>query len=626
MGVAEREEEVHLPPTLDDDPGEDQKNTKKERRPTFGETEFVSEQRTEEEATHSKPLKSALKKAHKDPWASRPQRPSSWAVALLTLVGAISVTSAMPLYPRVFQTTAAADGDPIEAGSLSSTAAMLNAAAEFVSAAVLGVLSDRFGRKPFLSLALLGWLVDFAVAGMVCHDDDGLALEHGHVWIFVARIFSGLLGNPLVYLKAYIADISTPEESVHNFALLVAAIGIGFSFGPLLGALLMMQSLRLAMWVSAALQLPLLWIVYRMPESLLPEVQLQEVDCKKANPLSALYFLASSQFLACFGTMAFLDEFAVSLVNVGFIPFCMVAFGAGQGPISIILALYGLGVIFALMFVLRRLVEDSGELGATKIGYAFTGAGFFLMAAVSQLGYFWLLLPVLLVLAFGKISAASEVAIASRCVLPTEQGLLQAANGCLDIVGKFFGALVFFAVWEPTARKGYYSIIWWLAGFIMLKGIAVACRLDYVLPARYKAPIIKADEKAAAATPSVIGDASSPGDGGETSKPVQDGAQTSTVTLFWQSAGANAFGAAGASEAVAGSEARSTRVVPQVKRVRFSSELVSKHSASTWASSTWMSSSNFSAGSETERGCMGRLLARLSCQQNCLVSLTPICC
>lgn len=99
---------------------------------------------------------------------------------------------------------------------------------QFLFAPVMGNLSDRFGRRPVLLLALLGFGVDYII----------LALAPTYGWLFIGRIIAGITGASFTTASAYIADVSTPENRAKNFGLIGAAFGLGFVLGPALGALL----------------------------------------------------------------------------------------------------------------------------------------------------------------------------------------------------------------------------------------------------------------------------------------------------------------------------------------------------------------------------------------------------
>ncbi len=111
-------------------------------------------------------------------------------------------------------------------------------AMQFFFAPVWGSLSDRIGRRPVLLIGLLGSTFSYLLFGYVTgFERDGVLLGLGAIpWLFITRIGAGIAGATIPTAQAVIAD-STPEEGRgKGMALIGAAFGIGFTFGPLIGA------------------------------------------------------------------------------------------------------------------------------------------------------------------------------------------------------------------------------------------------------------------------------------------------------------------------------------------------------------------------------------------------------
>jgi len=100
---------------------------------------------------------------------------------------------------------------------------------QFLFAPIWGRASDRIGRRPLILLSLIGSAVSYFCFGAA----PNLAL------LFVARVASGILtAASLPTAQAYIADVTPPEKRAGGMALIGAAFGLGFAFGPWLGGVL----------------------------------------------------------------------------------------------------------------------------------------------------------------------------------------------------------------------------------------------------------------------------------------------------------------------------------------------------------------------------------------------------
>lgn len=101
-------------------------------------------------------------------------------------------------------------------------------AAQFISAPILGKLSDIYGRKPLLIWSKLGTVIAYIIFAYSTH-----------FWmILAARLVDGFTGGNIAVARAYVADITSEENRSRGMALIGIAFGVGFLFGPALGGVL----------------------------------------------------------------------------------------------------------------------------------------------------------------------------------------------------------------------------------------------------------------------------------------------------------------------------------------------------------------------------------------------------
>ncbi len=116
----------------------------------------------------------------------------------------------------------------------------------FLSAPLLGALSDRVGRRPVLIVSILstaiGWFV-FASANSI-------------PLLFLGRIIDGAAAGNFTIAQSYIADISGDDKDRSaNLGLIGAVFGVGFMLGPLLGGILSTVSHAFPFWIAGGLAL-----------------------------------------------------------------------------------------------------------------------------------------------------------------------------------------------------------------------------------------------------------------------------------------------------------------------------------------------------------------------------------
>ena len=139
---------------------------------------------------------------------------------------------------------------------------------QFLGSPVLGALSDRKGRKPVLSYALVGSIIGYVIFAI------GIIEEN--IWLlFGGRIIDGITGGNIAVIYSAIADISDEQSKTKNFGLVGMAFGLGFIIGPFIGGItsnpdiVSWFSYATPFWLSAILTgINLLLVQAYFPETL----------------------------------------------------------------------------------------------------------------------------------------------------------------------------------------------------------------------------------------------------------------------------------------------------------------------------------------------------------------------
>ena len=355
-----------------------------------------------------------------------PTRTIPFIVATI-FMDAVGFGIIMPVLPQLVMEVGRIDlAEAIEIGAWIG---LVMAVATFLASPVLGNLSDHFGRRRVLLLALGGLAVDYAL----------LTIVETLPWLFVARALSGIFGGSYAAAQAAIADITKPEERARNFGFVGAAFGIGFVAGPAIGGLLGEISPR-APFVAAAILAAanMLYGYFIFPETLPPERR-RAFDWRRANPLGAWKTMRGLPGMDGVAGVLVLWQIASLVYPMTWSFYCIAQLGWTPGMIGASLAAVGVMIALGQVFVVGPAVARFGErdaatLGilvavAVYVGYAFT---------TSTIGAFLLLIPV----ALQAPVQPSLMAMMSRRATAETQGEVQGISAMAMGLGQLFAPLL----------------------------------------------------------------------------------------------------------------------------------------------------------------------------------------
>jgi multidrug resistance protein len=129
---------------------------------------------------------------------------------------------------------------------------------QFIFNPILGRLSDRIGRRPVILSTQLMTIISYLIFAFT----NSLSL------LIISRMIAGLGGSNIGVAQAYIADITTKEDRAKGMGMIGAAFGLGFVFGPLIGAFLSKYGYPAAGFGAATFSsLAFLFALFKLPES-----------------------------------------------------------------------------------------------------------------------------------------------------------------------------------------------------------------------------------------------------------------------------------------------------------------------------------------------------------------------
>ncbi len=333
----------------------------------------------------------------------------------------------MPVLPRLLMTVGHMDlPDTISVGAWMGLAMAI---ASFLSAPILGNLSDHFGRRPVLLFALGFLALDYAL----------LALANSLVLIFIGRTLSGAFGGSFAPAQAAIADITPPEERAKQFGFVSAAFGIGFVLGPAIGGLLGAYGPQAPFYVASGLALVNVLYGFTVFPETLPHERRRPFDWRRANAFGAWRAAqASPGMLGVVGVLLFW-QIASLVYPVTWSFWAIAQLGWSSAMIGASLAAVGVTIAISQTFMTGPLVKRLGERDAATIGLIVAIGGFISYAFITTT---WLAFAAMAAIALQSLVQPSLMAMLSRRATPETQGEIQGIASLTMGVGSIVAPLV----------------------------------------------------------------------------------------------------------------------------------------------------------------------------------------
>jgi len=335
---------------------------------------------------------------------------------------------------------------------------------QFFFAPVIGVLSDRYGRRPIILLSNFGLGLDYII----------MALAPTIGWLFMGRLLSGLVSSSGPTANAYISDVTTPETRSRAYGIFGAAFGLGFILGPAAGGWLGHIDLRLPFWTAAVFSLlNATYGFFILPESLPPERRATKMLWRKANPLGALKLLRSHHELFGLASVSFLNYLAHEVYVTVFVLYATLRYNWNERDVGNSLAVVGITTMIVSAGMVGALVKRFGERATLFLGL-FLGALGFAFFGFSTTG--WLFVAAIPVNALWGLAAPPLQTLMTRRVSVTEQGELQGAvasvRGIAMIVGPGIFSAIFAYFIAPT--RFIPGAPWFLSAIFLGSALALA--------------------------------------------------------------------------------------------------------------------------------------------------------
>ncbi len=363
----------------------------------------------------------------------------------------------IPVLPLLIETVGALS--LAEAAKMGAWMFAAYAIAQFAFGPLIGNLSDRFGRRPLLLLAVAGLGFDYLLH----------ALAPNLSWLFVGRIFAGVCGASWVIANAYITDVTAPEERGKYFGMLGAAFGLGFVLGPAIGGMLGEFGPRVPFYAAAAISgLNFLFGYFVLPESL-PQDKRRPFVWRRANPFAVFKIFATYKGVLPIVAVLALFFFTTSVYQAIW-PFWAIAkFDWSPSMVGLSLAMFGI-----VMAVFQGTLSGLGAkyFGEARLALIGMIGGMFALMGYGMVSTVWVVFALMIVHGPEGFVHPMLTAILTRRVPDDAQGELQGGLAGIMALAMLFGTVFFGQVFgyfmhEEAPMLQSPDVAYWVAAGLL---------------------------------------------------------------------------------------------------------------------------------------------------------------
>jgi len=348
-------------------------------------------------------------------------------ILITVVLDSMGIGLIMPVMPDLIQEIS--DRDLGNAAIWGGIMAASFAVMQFLFGPALGNISDRWGRRPVLLVALFVMTLDYLVMAVA-----------GTIWLLLAgRIVGGITAATQSTASAFMADISKPGEKAANFGLIGAAFGVGFVLGPLLGGLLAEFGTRAPFYAAAALAFSnMVFGYFALPETVTDRIR-RPFEWRRANPFGAFKHIGQLPGLGRLMTIALIYGIAFIVYPAIWAYYGQARFGWGPGMIGVSLAVFGISIAIVQGLLMKPILKRLGERKTVLLGLSVDVGAFLFLAFVTN-GFFALALTPLT--ALGSMAGPAMQGIMSRTASDDQQGELQGALTSINAIAIIIAPLL----------------------------------------------------------------------------------------------------------------------------------------------------------------------------------------
>lgn len=298
----------------------------------------------------------------------------------------------------------------------------------FLATPIIGRLSDKFGRKPLLTISLIGTFVSFLI----------MAFAPSAIFLFIARALDGITAGNISVAQAVISDTTTIKNRARGFGLIGAAFGFGFIFGPAISAATVGFGPAVPFLIAAGITLlAICLIIFILPET---NIHKGEVRAGKIFDFRALFRMLKDESVGLTLLVSLIYSLAFSLFTYAYQPVAVKILHETPQIISLNFTLIGIVGLIAQAVLIPVAIRHFPEKRLLVLSQSIVVSAFLAFFLARQIVLYFL---ISVVFALGNSFVAPIInTLLSREVDERSQGSILGINASYVSLGMIFGPII----------------------------------------------------------------------------------------------------------------------------------------------------------------------------------------
>lgn len=219
----------------------------------------------------------------------------------------------------------------------------------FLSAPIIGRLSDKYGRRPLLVISIAGTALSFFMA----------AFAPNAIFLFIARALDGITAGNIPVASAVISDTTDVKNRAKGFGIIGASFGFGFVFGPAISAATAGFGLHVPFIIAGIITI----IAVILTLLFLPETNkhIGQVQKGKMFDIPKLVLSVFDKNVGVTLLISLIYNLAWGMFIVTFQPFAITFLKFTAQQIAAVFIIFGIIGVIMQVFVIHRVVQKFGE-------------------------------------------------------------------------------------------------------------------------------------------------------------------------------------------------------------------------------------------------------------------------